>query len=92
MGEGISQASSPPGGHQWAIVPETHALHPAEHFILVVGYNPQTDEMIYNSHNRRQRLKASKLLGIIDTFSLVNRHDWTGALYVPLPAKAPARR
>jgi len=68
-------------------VPETHALYPAEHFVLVVGYNPQTDEMIYNSHNRRNRFKASKLLDIIDTYSLVNRYDWTGALFVPLPAE-----
>jgi len=67
--------------------PHGNPLHPLDHFILVVGYNEETDEIIYNSHNERERLEASKLLDPSDGYSLVNRYDLTSAIFVALPTR-----
>ena len=67
------------------VYPGGHALHPLDHFILVVGHNEETDEIIYNSHNERARMKVEKLLDQSDGYSLINRYDLTSAIFVPLP-------
>jgi TPR repeat protein len=67
------------------VFPSQNPLYPCDHFILVVGYNEETEELIYNSHNRRERVKISKLLDTSDGYSLINGHATAMALWVPVP-------
>ena len=58
------------------IYPDEHFFWDTDHFILLVGYNEQTNEIIYNDFNKRKRINAEKLLDKIDGYSLINRYNF----------------
>ena len=45
-----------------------------DHFILLAGYNEETDEIIYNDFTKRKRIKVDKLFNKNPGYSLVNRY------------------
>ena len=51
-----------------------------DHFVLVVGYNKKTDELIFNDFNKRKRLNADKLLNKKDGYSFLNKWNWGFAI------------
>ncbi|MDA3837631.1 MAG: C39 family peptidase [Candidatus Delongbacteria bacterium] len=58
------------------IYPTKHFTHYADHFILLTGYNEITNEIIFNDHSVRKRIKVEKLLDKTDGYSLVNVYDF----------------
>lgn len=46
-----------------------------DHFVLVVGYNERTDELIFNDLNKRKRISVKKLLDSLPGYSFVNVHN-----------------
>jgi len=56
--------------------PDKHPFWDCDHFILLVGYNQQKDELIYNNFNKRERIKIEKLLNKSDGYSLINRYGF----------------
>jgi len=57
------------------IYPDQHWMWPMDHFILLVGYNEKTGELIYNSNNSRSRIKVDDLLNRED-YSVINRYRY----------------
>ncbi|TYB31260.1 MAG: hypothetical protein FXF47_05025 [Candidatus Mcinerneyibacterium aminivorans] len=55
---------------QWAL----------DHFVLVVGYNSKTDELIYNDFENQKRIKAQKLLNEDPGYSFINKYNWVFAI------------
>ena len=45
-----------------------------DHFILLVGYNKETDEIIFNDFTERKRIKVEKLFNKRPGYSLLNRY------------------
>ena len=43
-----------------------------DHFILAVGYNEETDELVFNDFTERKRIKVEKLLDMEPGYSLLN--------------------
>jgi hypothetical protein len=58
------------------IYPDEHPEWSGDHFILVVGYNSENDEIIYNTNTYRKRIEAEKLLNTSPGYSLINRHNY----------------
>jgi len=58
------------------IYPDKHYFWDCDHFILLVGYNEMTNELIFNDFNKRKRINAEKLLDKIDGYSLINRYNF----------------
>ncbi|OGI69514.1 hypothetical protein A3A09_00210 [Candidatus Nomurabacteria bacterium RIFCSPLOWO2_01_FULL_42_20] len=57
------------------IYPDEHPEWTADHFILLVGYNSITNELIYNSNNERERISVQKLLNNERGYSIVNKYE-----------------
>jgi hypothetical protein len=64
------------------IYPDKHYLWDCDHFILLVGYNQETDELVYNNFNRRERISAEKLLTDAEGYSLLNRYHFTNCIII----------
>lgn len=62
------------------IYPDEYPKWAVDHFILLVGYNEKTNELIYNSFNERKRIKISKLLNSKEGYSLVHRSNYIYAI------------
>jgi len=58
------------------IYPDKHYFWDCDHFILLVGYNEKTNELIFNDFNARKRIHADKLLDKTDGYSLINRYNF----------------
>jgi len=62
------------------VLPTSFPDWPLDHFVLVVGYNDTTNELIYNDFNHRKRVVAEKLLNQEPGYSFVNKYGWVYAL------------
>lgn len=51
-----------------------------DHFILLVGYNEDTNELIFNDFNKRKRIDADDLLQRRDGYSIVNKSGYLNAI------------
>jgi len=58
------------------IYPDKHFFWGCDHFILLVGYNEETNEIIYNDFNQRKRIRADKLLDKTEGYSIINRYNF----------------
>jgi len=56
------------------IYPDTHPEWSADHFILLVGYDANADEIIYNTGHLRRKISVNKLLNKEDGYSIVNKY------------------
>ncbi|MBN2171454.1 MAG: SEL1-like repeat protein [Candidatus Krumholzibacteriota bacterium] len=56
------------------IHPDRHPDWPCDHFLLLVGHNDDTGEILYNDFNERKRMPAAELLESEKGYSLVNRY------------------
>ncbi|PCI19087.1 hypothetical protein COB64_04230 [Candidatus Wolfebacteria bacterium] len=57
------------------IYPDTHPYWSADHFILLVGYDPNTDKIFYNTGHLRRKISVNKLLNKEDGYSLLNKRN-----------------
>lgn len=64
------------------IYPDENPKWVCDHFILVVGYNAQTKEFIYNSNNERERITQSKLLNKRNGYSILHKSKYIYALQI----------
>lgn len=64
------------------IYPDRHFYWDCDHFVLVVGYNEETDEIIFNDFNHRKRLEVDKLLDRSDGYSLRNKYGTLNAIII----------
>ena len=64
------------------IYPDRHFYWDCDHFVLVVGYNEETEEIIFNDFNHRKRLEADKLLDRSDGYSLRNKYGTLNAVII----------
>lgn len=62
------------------IYPDITPKWAVDHFILLVGYNEKTNELIYNSFNERNRIKISKLLNKKNGYSVISKHNYIFAI------------
>ncbi|MCK4252229.1 SEL1-like repeat protein [candidate division WOR-3 bacterium] len=52
-----------------------------DHFVLVIGYNEDTDELIYNDNVRRKRIPAEHLVSQTEMgYSFINKYNWVFAI------------
>ncbi len=51
-----------------------------DHFILLVGYNEDTNELIFNDFNKRKRMDAEDLLQKREGYSIVNKSGYLNAV------------
>ncbi len=59
------------------VYPTEHPEWPFDHFILLVGYNENSKEFIYNDFNRRVRITTSNLLSVSQQgYSFINDFDF----------------
>jgi TPR repeat protein len=65
------------------IFPNRHFFWDCDHFVLVVGVNEETNELIYNDFNQRKRIDADKLLDRSDGYSLRNKYGTLNAIVFP---------
>jgi len=61
----IGVKSYPTQNSQWFV----------DHFVLVVGYNERTDELIFNDFNKRKRISVKKLMDSSPGYSFVSDHN-----------------
>ena len=64
------------------IYPDTHFLWDCDHFILLVGYNEETDELIFNDFNKRKRIKITQLLDKREGYSIQNRYGFKNYIVI----------
>ena len=57
---------------------------PMDHFILIIGYNEETDEIIYNDINQINRSTVSKLVDGSYGYSAVNYYDVSHIIQFPV--------
>lgn len=62
--------------------PTKHSFWDCDHFILLVGYNEETNEIIFNDFNERKRIDADKLLDTTEGYSLVNRYNFLNYILI----------
>ena len=62
------------------IYPDLHPRWACDHFILLIGYNRTTGELIFNSNNRMERVPAEKFLDMENGYSIVNAHRYVFAV------------
>jgi len=62
--------------------PDKHYFWDSDHFILVVGYNETTNELIFNDFNQRKRINAEDLLAKADGYSIINRYGFLNYIVV----------
>ncbi|MCP4136348.1 MAG: hypothetical protein GY754_35585 [bacterium] len=62
------------------IYPDEHPGWACDHFILLVGYNSRTKEIIYNSNAARERISAEKLLNTKPDYSIVSKRHYVFAI------------
>ena len=51
-----------------------------DHFILLVGYNEDSNEVIFNDFNKRKRMDAEDLLQRREGYSIVNKSGYLNAI------------
>jgi ABC-type bacteriocin/lantibiotic exporter with double-glycine peptidase domain len=66
------------------IYPDENPKWACDHFILVVGLNPITKELIYNTNDERERVKISKLLNKKTGYSILHKSKFIYALKILL--------
>jgi len=54
------------------VYPTQFPQWPYDHFVLVVGYNQSSNELIFNDFNSRRRMPAAKLLNEDPGYSFLN--------------------
>ncbi|MBU8933982.1 MAG: SEL1-like repeat protein [candidate division Zixibacteria bacterium] len=69
------------------IYPDRHFFWDCDHFILLVGYNEETNEIIYNDFDRRGRISADKLLDQSDGYSIINRYNFLNYIEIENPSR-----
>lgn len=62
------------------IYPDENPKWVCDHFILIVGYNEKTKELIYNSNDERNRISIEKLLNKKDGYSLLHKSKYVYAI------------
>ncbi|KQC15028.1 MAG: hypothetical protein APR63_04500 [Desulfuromonas sp. SDB] len=62
------------------IYPTQFEQWPLDHFILLVGYDQDNQQLIYNDFNNRNRINPEKLLNREQGYSLVNDFHWVFAI------------
>ena len=62
-----------------------------DHFILLVGYNEETNELIFNDFTQRKRIKIEKLFNEEPGYSLVNRYHLVNYVVIDGRAGLPQR-
>jgi len=62
------------------VYPDSTPAWACDHFILVIGFNAERKEILYNSFNQRSRINFSKLLNKKKGYSLVSRHKYVFAV------------
>ncbi|MCF7813748.1 MAG: hypothetical protein K9N40_04650 [Candidatus Cloacimonetes bacterium] len=65
------------------VYPNRFPQWPYDHFVLLVGYNKNTDELIFNDFNNRRRMPAAKLLNQEPGYSFVNQFNIVFAVVFP---------
>lgn len=66
------------------VLPDRHPRWGCDHFILLVGYNRQREELIYNDHTLRRRIALQALLTNRTGYAISNRHRFAFAIAFPL--------
>ncbi len=64
------------------IYPDENPQWVCDHFILIVGFNPYTKELIFNSNEERDRIKQSKLLNKKDGYSIIHKSKYIYAIQI----------
>ena len=62
------------------IYPTQFEQWPLDHFILLVGYDQDNHQLIYNDFNNRNRIDPEKLLNREQGYSLINDYHWVFAI------------
>ena len=66
------------------IYPDENQKWVCDHFILIVGYNEKTGELIFNSNEERGRIQINKLLNKKDGFSILHKSKYVYAVQIVL--------
>lgn len=66
------------------IYPDENPKWVCDHFILIVGYNEITGELIFNSNEERGRIQINKLLNKKDGFSILHKSKYVYAVQIVL--------
>ncbi|HMV44496.1 MAG TPA: papain-like cysteine protease family protein [Leptospiraceae bacterium] len=66
------------------IYPDENPKWVCDHFILIVGYNEKTGELIFNSNEERGRIQINKLLNKKDGFSILHKSKYVYAVQIVL--------
>ena len=69
------------------IYPDENPKWVCDHFILLVGYNKTTNELIYNSNDNRERILIKKILNKENGYSLVHKSNYIFAIEIFLNDK-----
>jgi ABC-type bacteriocin/lantibiotic exporter with double-glycine peptidase domain len=64
------------------IYPDENPKWVCDHFILVVGFNKETKELIFNSNEERDRITQSKLLNKKDGYSILHKSKYIYAIQI----------
>ena len=62
------------------VLPSDFPQWSLDHFVLLVGYNESTDELIYNDFNKRKRIPAEQLMNTVSGYSFINDWNWVYAI------------
>ena len=71
------------------VYPTKHTEWPFDHFVLLVGYNPHSGELIFNDFSKRKRIRIEKLLDTTPGYSFINPFNWVYAIAFPLGEDPP---
>jgi ABC-type bacteriocin/lantibiotic exporter with double-glycine peptidase domain len=69
------------------IYPDENPKWACDHFILIVGYNKTTNELIYNSNDSRERIKIKKILNKENGYSILHKSNYIFAIEIILKDK-----
>lgn len=64
------------------IYPDENPKWVCDHFILIVGFNSETKELIFNSNEERDRITQSKLLNKKDGYSILHKSKYIYAIQI----------
>lgn len=64
------------------IYPDENPKWVCDHFILIVGFNSETKELIFNSNEERNRITQSKLLNKKDGYSILHKSKYIYAIQI----------
>ncbi len=64
------------------IYPDENPKWVCDHFILIVGFNSETKELIFNSNEERNRITQSKLINKKDGYSILHKSKYIYAIQI----------